>query len=75
MKESYGDDYGGEIIMVKGLRIANWILVGLLGGSEVEDCGGSAWWALGFWWWRSVSSCEFQAMEIGVFLWVSRFLD
>ena len=34
--------------MVKGLRIANQILVGLLGGSRAEDCGGSAWWAVGF---------------------------
>ena len=45
--------------MVKGLRIAYRILVGLLGGSEAEDCGGSAWWAVGFWWWRSVSSYGF----------------
>ena len=29
--------------MVKGLRIANWISVGLFGGSGAEDCGGSAW--------------------------------
>ena len=47
--EFCGDDYGGEIIMVKGLRIANRILVGLLGGSGAKDCGGSVWWAVGFW--------------------------
>ena len=35
--------------MVKGLRIANRILVGLLGGFGVEDCGRLAWWAEGFW--------------------------
>ena len=29
--------------MVKGLRIANRILVGLFGGSGAEDCGGLAW--------------------------------
>ena len=57
--------------MVKGPRIANRILVGFLGGSGAEDCGGSAWWAVGFWRWRSVSSCGFQAIEIGAFLWVS----
>ena len=57
--------------MVKRLRIANRILVGLLGGFGAEDCGGSVWWALGFWQWRSVSSYGFQAMEIGAFLWVS----
>ena len=45
--------------MVKGLRIANRILVGLLGGSRAEDCGGLAWWVVGFWRWRSVSSCGF----------------
>ena len=33
--------------MVKGLRISNQILVGLLGGSGAEDCGGSTWWAVG----------------------------
>ena len=47
--EFSGDDYGGEIIVVKGLRIANRILVGLLGGSRAKDCGGSKWWAVGFW--------------------------
>ena len=57
--------------MVKGPRIANRILVGFLGGSGAEDCGGSAWWVVGFWPWRLVSSCGFQAMEIGAFLWVS----
>ena len=57
--------------MVKGLRIAYRILVGLLSGSGAEDYGGSKWWAMGFWRWRSVSSCGFQVMEIGAFLWVS----
>ena len=38
-----GDDYGGEIIVVKGLRIAYRILVGLLSGSGAEDYGGSKW--------------------------------
>ena len=33
--------------MVKGLRISNRFLVGLLGGSGAEDCGGSTWWAVG----------------------------
>ena len=56
--------------MVKGLRIANRILVGLLGGFGVEDCGRLAWWVEGFWQWRLVSSCGFQAMEIGAFLWI-----
>ena len=51
--------------------VANQILVGLLGGSGAKDCGGSVWWAVGFWRWRSVSSCGFQAMEINAFLWVS----
>ena len=51
--------------------VANQILVGLLGGSGAKDCGGSMWWAVGFWRWRSVSSCGFQAMEINAFLWVS----
>ena len=37
--------------MVKGLRIANRILVGLLGGSGAEDCGGLAWWAVGYGFW------------------------
>ena len=46
--EFYGDDYGGKIIMVKRLRIANRILVGLLGGSGAKDCGGSVWWVVGF---------------------------
>ena len=73
--EFCGDDYGGEIIVVKRLRIANWILVGLLGGSGPMDCGGSVWWAMGFWRWRSVSSCGFQAMEISAFLWVSNSGD
>ena len=45
--------------MVKGLRIAYRILVGLLGGFGAEDCGGSKWWAVGFWQWRSASSCGF----------------
>ena len=57
--------------MVKGLRIPNWILVGLLSGSGAKDCGGLAWWAVGFWRWRLVSSFGIQAMEIGMFLWVS----
>ena len=47
--EFCGDNYGGEIIVVKRLRIANRILVGLLGGSGAKDCGGSVWWAVGFW--------------------------
>ena len=37
--------------MVKGLRIANRILVGLLGGSGAEDCGGLAWWVVGYGLW------------------------
>ena len=49
--------------MVKGLRIANQILVGLLGGSGVEDCGGLAWWAVGygFWIWADLG-----VMKLGV---------
>ncbi|KAF3968738.1 hypothetical protein CMV_007402 [Castanea mollissima] len=58
------------ISVVKGLRIANQILVGLLGGSEAEDHGGSVCRAMGFWRWRPVSSYGFQAMKIAWRVWV-----
>ena len=38
--EFCGDNYGGVIIMVKGLRIANQILVGLGLRIVVDRCGG-----------------------------------
>ena len=68
--------------MVKGLRIANRILVGLLDGFGAEDCGGSVWWAVGygFWIWIDLGmiGVGFWILDLGsteivvVWVWIGR---